>query len=187
MAVMFEGMAGVFLRRGPFALDVNYALYNSSPRDGTSTVHEAGAKLWFDVATLWSRPEDKSPFLLRSYAALYWETYDEKGTRDGYWELGLEPAWRLSWAERQCSVSIPIQFGMSARDYYFNPRGADQLLGYASVGLAASISLPSPIWGGKWFLSSSIFYTRLAADNLITINNGNANVFTGKIGVGFSF
>ena len=187
MAVMVEGMAGVFLTTGPFSLDINYAFYNSSPIDGTSSVHEAGAKLAFDFASLWAGRGERPAFSLRSFAGINLETYDEKGTHDAYWELGLEPALRLLWGEQRLSLSVPVQFGLSARDYYFNSRGQETLLGYTTVGLSASVSLPSWQCGGKWFLTTSIYYTRLTADNLIAINPGNENVLTGKIGIGFAY
>lgn len=187
MAVMVEGMAGVFLKRGPYALDINYAIYNSSPMDGRSTIHEFGGKFWLDLTGLWEETGQSAPFRLRSFVGLIWETYDEKGSLDGYWEFGIEPAWRQTWRQQLLTVSLPLQLGMSGRNYYFNANGREQSLGYASVGLSASISLPSPSWGGRWYLSSSIYYTRLAADNLIAINNGAPNVFTGRIGLGFAY
>lgn len=187
MAVMVEGMAGVFVTWNHFTFDANFAIYNNSPMDATSVIHELGLKVGYDLCALWVPPGERSAFALRPSAGLIWETYDQNGSNDAYLELGLEPAWRFAWCEQKAVVSVPIQFGLSMDDYYFNAQGQQQTLGFVSVALSASTTLPSPPCGGRWFLSGGVQYTRLVADNLIIVNNGSADVFTAKAGVGFSF
>jgi hypothetical protein len=187
MAVMVEGMGGVFLTWNHVFLDVNYAFYNNSPMDGTSALQEAGLKVTGDLGALWAEEGTPPLFGLRSFAGLFWETYDEKGGNDGYWEVGLEPSLRLPWRERQVVLAVPLQLGLSAHDYYFDCCGREQLPGYATAGLSLSTSLPQPRFGGNWYLTFSASYTQLLADNLITINHGRSSVVTGKVGVGFSY
>lgn len=187
MAVMVEGMAGVFVTWNNFTFDANYAIYNNSPMDARSVINEVGVRVGYDLCALWTPAGERSPFALRPTAGLFLETYDQNGRNDGYLELGLEPAWRFSWCGQKAIVALPIQFGLSADNYYFNAQGQEQTLGFVSIGLSASTTLPSPPCGGRWFLSGAVLYTRLVADNLVTTNSGSADVFTAKAGVGFSF
>jgi hypothetical protein len=187
MAHMAEGMAGVFVTWGGWNVDVNYGLYSTAPETPFTAVQELGLKVSYDVSTLWAEPGHPSPFALRPYAQLDWETFREVGPRGSYAEVGLEPAWRLPWGGQQIGLAMPVQLGLGVHDYYFNSCGCEEGLGYVGVGLSASVMLPRPPCGGRWFLSGSIQYLRLVADNLITLNHGEANAVTGKVGIGFSF
>jgi hypothetical protein len=187
MAHMAEGMAGVFVTWGPLNVDVNYGLYSTAPADPFTAVQEIGLKLSYDVGALWAGPGRPSPFTVRPFAQFNWEAFRERGPHGGYSELGVEPAFRLPWGNQQVGLALPVQVGLSTRDYYFNARGAEETLGYVSVGLSASVGLPRPACGGRWFLSGSIQYLRLVADNVIAINHGDPNAVTGKVGLSFSF
>ena len=186
MAIMVEGMGGVFFTADKLNLDVNYAYFNNAPADEDSDLQEISLKLSYDVSRLWTGAEAPT-FALRPSATLSWETYDQLGSEDGYLELGVEPAWRFAWGCRNIGVTLPVQVGMSLDDYYFDAAGAEEFVGHVTAGLSVSTSLPPVGPCQNWFLTASIYYSRLLADNLIAINGGEPNVLLGKVGLGFSF
>jgi hypothetical protein len=186
MATMVEGMGGVFLTWNHLALDANYAFYDSSPVDADSALQEAALKLTGDLGPLWAGPGPCPSFSLRPSVGLAWETCDERGTEDGYVEVGLEPSWRLPWTRRRMALAVPLLAGFSAKDYYLDSAGDDESLGYVAAGLSASVALPQGMCGAHWFLTAALQYTRLVADNLIEINDGDPDVIVAKAGLGFS-
>jgi hypothetical protein len=84
-------------------------------------------------------------------------------------------------------VGVPLTWGLSLNDYYFDARGGNATLGYFTTGVSASVVLPSPKRLGQWFLNSSFQYLDLIAANLRAHNDRRQHEFIGKVGVGFSF
>jgi hypothetical protein len=185
MATMVEGMGGVFLTWDRLSFDANYAVYDSSPVDPESWIQEAGFKASYDLGPDCPSLGAGHPFTLRPSVGLVWETFDESGAEDAYWELGLEPAWRLPCGCRRVAVALPLVAGFNADGYYFDSAGAEESLGYLAAGLAVSLALPQPTCGAHWYLSASVQYMRLVADNLVQINGG-ADAIVAKVGLGFS-
>ncbi len=70
--------------------------------------------------------------------------------------VGLEPSWRFEVAGTKVGIGLPLDWGLSVDDYYFNSAGDHQTLGYFSIALTSSVSLPVPAECGRWFLNTSL-------------------------------
>ena len=80
-----------------------------------------------------------------------------------------------------------MTLGFGIDDYYFDDEGDDELLGYGSIGLGASMPLPMPARYGDWTLNASVTWLQMFADGLEAVNNGDDNEIIGKIGVSFAY
>jgi hypothetical protein len=187
MADMSDVMLGAVASTHGFVVDARYAFYTMNPLMRSHT-HELGAKASFDVFSLLDdESELLKPFSLRPFAGLYGELSDESGTEDGFLNVGLEPSWRFEAKGRKIGVSLPIDWGLSADDYYLNSDGSNAVFGYYSTALTTSVSLPSPLKRGQWFLNTSVQYLHLAADSVRAISGGDNDVWVGKIGMSFVY
>jgi hypothetical protein len=182
-AYVSELMGGVFATRGAATADVYYNLYFYP---AMQFAQEVGGKVSYDVATLWQEPRDAA-LAVKPYAALYYGSLNHIGMGRGYFEAGLEPAWRMNWCDHKIGISLPTSLGMNVDGYYFNAAGGSQFLGFWSTGVAASTQLPSPGGcGGSWFLSGSVQYLDLIANNIATLN-GRRDTVVFKVGVGILY
>lgn len=175
-----ELMGGIFATRGAATADVYYNLYFYP---AMQFAQEIGGKATYDVATFW---RDDSAFALKPYTALYFGSLDHIGMGRGYMEAGIEPAWRIGRGDHKVGVSIPTSLGMNLDGYYTNAAGGSQFLGFWSTGLAASTQLPAPKGCGSWFLSGSVQYLNLIANNIATLN-GTRDTVVVKVGVGILY
>jgi hypothetical protein len=122
MADMSDVMVGAVTTANGLSLDARYAFYTMNPLM-RSHVHELGAKASFDVFSLNDDYAFLKPFSLRPFAGLYGELSDENGTDDLFLNVGLEPSWRFEAKGRKFGVSLPIDWGLSADDYYLDSDG----------------------------------------------------------------
>ena len=77
---------------------------------------------------------------------------------------------------------------MSLDDYYFDDTGDDELLGYGSIGLFASLPLGEPGRFGTWTLTGGVQYIQLFADSAEAVNDGGEDSeILGKVGVNFAY
>ena len=182
MRDMSDVMLGVATTWKSLFVDARYAYYTTAP-DMRAPVHEVGVKASLDALGF---AEESGPISIRPSLGVYGGTIDG-GADYLYVELGLEPAWRGEVAGRFVGVSLPLLWGLSGDDYYFNAAGGNAAWGYFSAGVSGSVALPSPKGCGEWFLNATFQYLYLDADNLRAINDGRRNVFLGKVGVGFVF
>jgi hypothetical protein len=186
MREMSDVMLGSVTRWQSLVVDARYTYYNTSPVM-RGAVHELGVRASVDALASWQQTGQPCTFGLRPYAGLYGDISDEQGTEDVYLETGLEPSGRFEVAGSKVGVSAPLFFGLSVDDYYFDSNGDNAFLGYFSAGVTASVALPVPDRWGEWFLNASFQYLHLFADNLAAINDGDREVFIGKVGIGLAF
>jgi uncharacterized protein (TIGR02001 family) len=172
--------AGADIVLGPVVLGVNYTLY-VYPDGGFEDIHELQGKLTFDDSTLSEDPA----IVFKPYVLVAYELADDNGTEDTYLEVGANPSFGLG--DTGLSITVPIALGMSLDDYYFDDDGDDELLGFATVGLATSIPLPVPSKYGAWNLNASIKYLYLIADGLEAANEDDEHEFIGTLGISFAY
>jgi hypothetical protein len=175
---LFGGLDFVF---GKFTLGTVYTFY-TYPNGAFNTIQEIGFKVAYDDTEFM---EGKF-FALKPYAAIYFETADGNGTEDSYLELGITPSFALG--KSGITLSVPAVLGMSVEDYYFDSSGDDELLGYGSIGLFASLPLGETGRFGTWTLTGGVQYIQLFADSAEAVNDGgDDNEILGKVGVSFAY
>lgn len=186
MADMSDAMIGSVTSWNGFLIDSRYAYYNMSPLMRTP-VHEIGAKVSYDVLSLWERDDALKPFSVKPFVAAYGEFIPEQGLSQLFANVGVEPTWRFEVAGTKVGLGLPIDWGLGGNDYYFNSNGTNAVLGYFSTALTASVAIPAPEQCGQWFLNTSIQYLHLAADSVQIAGDENNDVAIGKIGLSFIF
>jgi hypothetical protein len=183
MADMSDVMIGAVATGHALAIDARYAFYTMNQLM-RSNVHELGVKASYDVLARCRAPGAASPFALRPFAGIYFDLFDEEGTEDVFVNVGLEPSWKLELAGHKIGLGLPIDWGLSADDYYLDRDGSNAALGYFSTSLTASVVLPARAGRGQWFLNGSLQYLHLAADSVRVISDED-DICIGKIGVSF--
>ncbi len=168
---------------GGFTLGAIYTLY-AYPNGAFDSIEELGFKLSYDDTDKWGLP-----FALKPYAGIYFETDDNNGSEDTYLEIGVAPTVYTFNEESDApiAISVPVAIGLGIDDYYFDDDGDDELLGYGSIGVAASMLLPIPSGYGAWSLNASVTWLQLFADGLETVNHDDDNEIIGKVGVSFAY
>ena len=115
----------------------SYVIY-TSPNNAFSAVQEVDFTLGLDDSEFLGAFA-MSPSVLFAIETENTAYGSEQGT---YFEAGVEPGFNLIPGERYpVDLSFPITFGFSIEDYYEDERGDDELWGYGSFGLMASVPL----------------------------------------------
>jgi hypothetical protein len=181
---MSDVMLGAVASSSALSIDARYAWFNMNQLM-RSNVHEFGVKASYDVLSLCGACQG-SPFSLRPFFGAYFDLFDEEGTEDIFLNVGLEPSWRGELAGLKIGLSLPTDWGLSADGYYLTTAGNNDGLGYFSTALAASIMLPC---SGRCqrFVNTSVQYLHLAADSVRAVNNGDADICIGKLGISFVY
>lgn len=141
------------------------------PKFDDSAIHE----LMFSVS---------GPGALAPSAALALEFSKSSGADKGiYLELGIAPAIPLA-DDAPVSISIPVKFGFSLKDYYVSPiDGEDSKFGYFSVG--ASVSVPV---NDMFEIHGGVTGYAFGADALKNYNqNDKSGDVVASVGFGISF
>jgi hypothetical protein len=157
-------------------LSVTYTAY-TSPNDSFGTVHELAFSAGYDDST--------SAFPIAPSATLAFELGDNDadggGNKGIYLQLGIEPG--IPIADSPVSLSIPVTFGLSLKDYYHHSvTGDDGKFGFFSIGLMASAPVGDifEVHGGVQVLAFP--------DNILReFNDGESSQVIGTVGFGFSF
>jgi hypothetical protein len=180
-----ELFGGAVARAGDLSIDFKYMLHEASG-GSFAGVQELGAKISYDIAPLWYDEASSDACGIKPFIAAYFETVDQEGTRDAYWETGVEPY--LRWNTDRCRIglSFPVILGLGLDDYYFDARGNSESLGYMSFGAVASVPLSEAFEFASVFLTASIRYLHLFADNLAEIASGR-DQWVATVGIGFAF
>ena len=157
-------------------LSATYTAY-TSPNDSFGTVHELAFSGAYD--------DSASAFSLAPSALLAFELGDNDadggGNKGIYLQLGIEPSIPL--ADSPVSLSIPITFGLSLKDYYHHPlTGDDGKLGFFSAGLTAS----APV-GDIFEIHAGVQVLAFPDNILREFNGGDSSQVIGTVGFGFSF
>ena len=180
---LFGGLDFVF---GKITLGTVYTFY-TYPNGAFNTIQEIGFKVAYDDTDFM---KDRGlSFALKPYAAVYLETSDGNGTEDTYLELGIGPSFAVgSIGGAPITLSVPLVLGMSLDDYYLDDTGDNELLGYGSIGLFASLPLGEPGKFGAWTLTGGVQYIQLFADSAENLNDGGTDYeFLGKVGVSVAY
>lgn len=186
MADMSDVMVGAVTNWNGFLIDSRYAYYTMSPLMRTP-VHEIGAKVSYDVLSLWEGNDALKPFSLKPFVGVYGEFIPEQGQNQLFANVGFEPNWRFDMLGTKVGLGLPIDWGLGGNGYYFNSDGSNAALGYFSTALTASVAIPVPEQYGKWFLNASVQYLHLAADSVQVAGEGRDDVAIGKIGLSFIY
>jgi hypothetical protein len=171
---------GLDLTIAAFTIGTVYTFY-TYPNGAFETIQEVGVVLSYDDSDLMAN----APFTLSPYIGIYYETRDGNGTQDTYAEAGISPSFAIG--DSGISISFPLALGLGLDDYYFDDDGDDELLGYGSIAMMASVPLPMPSRYGSWELVGGLQYLHLFAESAEASNNGDRDEFIGKVGVNFSF
>lgn len=178
--------AGVAIDRGPLFADLRYKIY-TFPGGALSDYQEVGAKVSYDVVSFWRGPSAGSGFLLRPFVEFDHQIEGAARRKYDYLETGIEPSFTLPLGRTRVGISLPVDIGMSINNYYTASNGSNQTLGYYSAALKASIPLPVSPRFGSWYLTGTVTYLRLNADNLKVLNHNKADEVIGTLGVSFAY
>lgn len=179
-----EVRPGVRLSKGPFALDllIKGHVY---PTDFHDTIIELGAKASYDLDSLWSK-EKHATFGLRVTEMVTQEIKDSNGSLDTIFETTVEPIVRYGFKGHRGSITFPVTLGMSPNGFYRDSSLNDELMGYFSVGIEASVPIPMSEKYGRWFLNAGVTGYQMLADSA-EFANQNEQAFVAHIGIGIAF
>lgn len=175
---------GVRITRGPLALDllVKGHVY---PSDFHDTIIEIGAKVSYELESLWS--EEKHPdFGLRATTFFVQEVKDDNGSLDTIIESTLEPIYRFNYGGKRGSISLPITLGMSPNGFYRDSDYGDAFFGFTSLGMEVSLPLPVDEKYGRWFLNAGVTGYQMLSDSA-EFANGDSYRIVGHVGFGVAF
>jgi len=172
--------AGLELEWNHATLDLEYNLY-TYPSDFSGQAQEVGAVLAFDDADL---AASSYRLALHPHVATYVELEDRgDSSLDQYLELGLEPALLGDRdSERGFSLTLPATLGTSTDHFYTDASGANEFLGFLSVGPHARLALSRFVQ-----LHAAADYLHLYADSAVAADGGERDVLVGTFGIAVSF
>jgi hypothetical protein len=179
-------MAGVTTNIGELIIDIQYHLM-MFPDDSHDQVQEVGAKISYDLASIWQPDKSQRDFSLKPHFTVYQELEDRNGSEETYMEVGIEPAYRFKLFGQRAGVSAPVYFGFSPNGYYVDNDGDDTTAGYLGAAIKGTIVLPIDEKLGTWYLNGSVTYLDLIADSVRDANGGDGSQWIGSVGIGVSF
>ena len=166
---------------GGVTLTTIYYFY-TSPNDAFSTVQELNFKLAWDDSEVFGK------FAVHPWVNLAIETDRTSfGPNEGEGlQLGIAPT-LFATESGSFTLSAPAEIGLSLDDYYENGGGGENLFGYGSAGLLASIPLSFvPEGAGAWSLGLSGKY--LFFSSTLEAANGSRSTYPvgmASLSVGF--
>lgn len=179
-------LAGVDVASGAFTVGFIYTLY-TYPNGAFDSIQELGVKLAWDDSEF---QEGRLGFALKPYVAVYAETGDRNGSEDWYGEAGIAPGIYTFNEDGKypVAITVPLTVGLSLKDYYFDEGGDEELLGYASAAVTASVPLAFiPADYGSWNVTGTFQYLYLNAEGLQAANHGDDYELVGKLGIAFAY
>jgi hypothetical protein len=179
-------VAGLDLTFGKVTVGAIYSAYNY-PSGAFNTIDEVGVKIAYDDTDF---QKNKLGFALKPYVAAYAETNDGNGSEDWYGEVGISPTVYTVNPDGKypVAISVPIIAGFNLKDYYFDNDGHEEVFGYVSASVVASVPLAFiPSDYGTWSLTGSFQYLYLNAEGLQTANHGEDYELIGKVGIAFAY
>jgi hypothetical protein len=163
---------------------VTYTYY-TSPNDSFSTFADVGLSFGLSDAK-WLGDFALNPSLLFAFETKGEALASANGKKGIYMGLGLAPAYTLfTDATTPLTVSLPLTFGFSLKDYYTVDGG--QTFGYFSGGplFTAQLKFIPPEYG-NWSLRAGVQLLWLNT-NLETVNTGDNFVPIGNIGIAMTY
>ena len=130
---------------------VTYVSYNY-PNNATSQIEE------LDVKVAYNDSELMGPFALAPYALWAIEIDDGNGAENQYWEFGVAPGFTLIESQDYpVKLTFPVTVGLSTDHYYLEDNGQNDLLGFVSGGIIASMPITCiPKEYGSWTLTGGV-------------------------------
>ena len=178
--------AGVAIDEGPLFVDLRYRIY-TFPGGALPDYQEIGAKVSYDLVSLLPQAPSRGDFLVRPFVEFDHEIEGAARRKYNYLETGIEPSFVVPVGRTRIGVSLPVDIGMSVSNYYTTGGGSNQTLGFYSGAIKTTVPLPMPARFGSWYLTGTVTYLRLNADNLKVLNHGKADEVIGTLGVGFAY
>ena len=163
---------------------VTYTYY-TSPNDSFSTYADVGVSVGLNDSK-WFGDFALNPSLLVAFETKGEALASANGKKGIYMGLGLAPGYTFfTDASTPLTVSLPLTFGFSLKDYYTVDGG--QTFGYFSGGplLTAPLTFIPPAYG-NWSLRAGVQLLWLNT-NLETVNTGDNFVPIGSIGVAMTY
>ncbi|MGC4031094.1 MAG: hypothetical protein QM754_05020 [Tepidisphaeraceae bacterium] len=176
---------------GKFTITPSYYLYQY-PNGAFDSVQEGLVTVSYDDTSLWKDAgvQPYESFALKPYLTVAYELDDGNGSEDGYAEVGITPAYAANISGQEVSLSFPIALGLSYKDYFVKDNGDNDVLGYLSAGVQASVPISEsviPAKYGTFAVTGGAYYINLFSDSLEVANNDSSNVFWGKVGFSWSY
>jgi hypothetical protein len=179
---------GVNFTTGDFTFGGLYTFY-TSPANAFNTIQEVGLVAGWapDISV---GDSDTLDVTLGLNGGVYFETKDQNGTEDSYFELGVTPGLEFDveiGGEDRTPVQLtfPAVVGFSIDEYFFDEAGDEEFFGFVSVGVQGTVPLPVPRAYGDWTLTAGLQALFLEAENLVLINEGDSSALVGSVSVGF--
>ena len=179
-------LAGVDISSGAFTVGFIYTLY-TYPNGAFESIQEVGAKLAWDDTEF---QKGGLGFALKPYVAVYAETGDRNGSEDWYGEVGVAPGIYTFNEEGKypVAITVPLTVGLSLKDYYFDDGGDEEVFGYASAAVTASVPLAFiPPEYGSWNITGTFQYLYLNAEGLQAANAGDDYELIGNVGIALAY
>lgn len=175
---------GLAITKDKFTLTSTFIIL-TSPSDAYETVQELDFNLSYDDSELLGK------FALHPYALLAVEVgadaSDGANSNPGtYLELGITPGFSFDVDKTPVAISFPVSVGLSLSDYFQDSSGNDETIGFAQVGIKASLPLPLADRYGRWSLNAGISALFLG-DNTASFNGGDHEQLIGTIGLQLNF
>jgi hypothetical protein len=168
-----------------FTTGVTYTYY-TSPNDSFTTYADVGLSFSLNDSK-WLGPFALNPSLLFAFETKGEALSSADGNKGIYMGLGLAPAYTVfEDASVSFSVSAPLTFGFSVKDYY-TVDGKNQTFGYFSGGPLFTVGLKFiPAAFGTWSLKAGVQFLVLNS-NLKTVNTNDSFVPIGNVGVAMTY
>lgn len=168
-----------------FNLNLGYVGY-FSPSDSFSDIHEIDISFSVEDEGWMGEKWSFDPYVLIAF-----EVQDNGGTEDTYLELGGALNFDMSEEYNTPIVwTVPFVIGLSIDDYYTDAAGDNELFGYASVGLIATMPLShltgNEEYAGAWSISAGVTVLFLNDDVALTDDvsgSSDSLQFVGSIGL----
>lgn len=176
---------GVVFSRGGLTIDAMLEM-SFYPTDFHEPVYKLGAKVTYDLASLW---DDSSPrdFSLNLIQTATFELSDENGGEESVFETGIEPVFRFGPPDRRVAVAFPVMFGWSPNGYYRDSNNDDYPMGFVSGGMEASMRLPIEEQLGRMYLNLGLTWVQMLADSTQFANGGDEGIFVARVGFGWTW
>jgi hypothetical protein len=153
-----------------FSLSTIYYFY-TSPNDAFSTVQELNLKL------KWDDSEALGRFALAPWVNLAIETHRTSfGPNEGVGvQMGVEPTlYTIEHDRYPLTFTFPLELGLSIDDYYEDETGSENVFGYFSWGLKASVPLAfMPKQLGEWSFGLAARGFAFSSDLANAANDGD--------------
>ncbi len=160
--------------------------YYTSPNDSFETYADVGLSFGLNDAK-WLGAFALNPSLLLAFETKGEALVSDDGDKGIYMGIGLAPGYTFfEDSSYPLSVSLPLTFGFSVKDYY-TVNGKNDTFGYFSGGPLFTVPLNFiPDAFGNWSLRAGVQFLVLNT-NLKTVNTDDSFVPIGSVGVSMTY